>query len=114
MTWAGPTARVGLQYHRSATTASQPGNTRVTLATETLGLPAPETLRGSQRARRERIVKAALRRMLSTDYEGIKVSDVAKDATVASDVPGPPPIVVEPLPLKFPNNATPPLCLMLP
>jgi TetR/AcrR family transcriptional regulator, cholesterol catabolism regulator len=56
---------------------------RATLATETLGLPAPETLRGSQRARRERIVKAALRRMLSTDYESIKVSDVAKDATVA-------------------------------
>jgi AcrR family transcriptional regulator len=56
---------------------------RATLATETLGLPPPETLRGSQRARRERIVKAALRRMLSTDYESIKVSDVAKDAKVA-------------------------------
>jgi TetR/AcrR family transcriptional regulator, cholesterol catabolism regulator len=48
-----------------------------------MGLPAPETLRGNQRARRERIVKAALRRLLSSDYESIKVSDVARDANVA-------------------------------
>jgi AcrR family transcriptional regulator len=48
-----------------------------------MGLPAPESLRPSQRARRERIVKAALRRLISSDYDSIKVSDVAKDAKVA-------------------------------
>src|SRR5581483_3271310 len=53
------------------------------MASEPTGLPAPESLRGNQRARRDRIVKAALRRLLSSDYETIKVSDVAKDAKVA-------------------------------
>jgi AcrR family transcriptional regulator len=46
-------------------------------------LPPLESLRPSQRARRDRIVRAALRRLISGEYESIKVSDVAKDAKVA-------------------------------
>src|SRR5712691_1680652 len=48
-----------------------------------MGPPALDTLRAHQRARRDRIVKAALRRLVSSDYESIKGSDVAKDAKVA-------------------------------
>jgi TetR/AcrR family transcriptional regulator, cholesterol catabolism regulator len=53
------------------------------VASGPMGPPAPETLRAHQRARRDRIVKAALRRLVSSDYDSIKVSDVAKDAKVA-------------------------------
>ena len=53
------------------------------MASEPMGRPAPDTLRPSQRARRDRIVRAALRRLVSGDYESIKVADVAKDAKVA-------------------------------
>src|SRR5260221_13305210 len=52
------------------------------VATGPMGPTAPETLRAHQRARRDRIVKAALRRLVSSDYDSIKVSDVAKDAKV--------------------------------
>ena len=50
---------------------------------EPIGLPAPGALRPGQRARRDRIIKAALRRLISGDYESIKVADVARDAGVA-------------------------------
>ena len=53
------------------------------VATEPLRLQPLDSLRPSQRARRDRIVRAALRRLISGDYETIKVSDVAKDAKVA-------------------------------
>ena len=53
------------------------------VVTEPMGLPAPETLRPGQRARRDRIVKAAMRRLISGDYESTKVADVARDADVA-------------------------------
>lgn len=50
---------------------------------EMAGPPAPETLRRDQFARRERIVRAALRALANGDYEQIKISDVARDSGVA-------------------------------
>jgi AcrR family transcriptional regulator len=50
---------------------------------EIAGPPAPETLRRDQFARRERIVRAALRALANGDYEQIKISDVARDSGVA-------------------------------
>ena len=50
---------------------------------EIAGPPAPETLRRDQFARRERIVRTALRALASSDYDQIKISDVARDSGVA-------------------------------
>lgn len=47
------------------------------------GPPAPETLRGSQLARRRRIVMAALRALARSDYEDVKITDVARESNVA-------------------------------
>jgi AcrR family transcriptional regulator len=47
------------------------------------GPPAPETLRSDQFARRQRIVRAALRALASSDYEQVKISEVARDSGVA-------------------------------
>ena len=47
------------------------------------GLPDPERLTGTQRARRARIVEAAVEHMLTTPYERIQVKDVAASAEVA-------------------------------
>jgi AcrR family transcriptional regulator len=47
------------------------------------GPPAPEGLRRDQLARRQRIVRAALRRLANSDYERVKVADVARDSGVA-------------------------------
>jgi AcrR family transcriptional regulator len=47
------------------------------------GPPPPETLRHDQRARRDRIVRAALRALVHDDYEHLKVSDIARDSDVA-------------------------------
>ena len=47
------------------------------------GPPAPETLRSDQFARRQRIVRAALRALASSDYDQVKISEVARDAGVA-------------------------------
>jgi TetR/AcrR family transcriptional regulator, cholesterol catabolism regulator len=46
-------------------------------------LPAVESLPGSQRERRQRIVDAAQRLMVSVDYDKIQVKDVADEAEVA-------------------------------
>ncbi len=47
------------------------------------GPPAPETLRSDQFARRQRIVRAGLRALASSDYDQVKISEVARDAGVA-------------------------------
>jgi AcrR family transcriptional regulator len=47
------------------------------------GPPAPETLRRDQFARRERIVRTALRALANSDYEQLKISEVARDSDVA-------------------------------
>jgi TetR/AcrR family transcriptional regulator, cholesterol catabolism regulator len=47
------------------------------------GPPAPETLRSDQFARRQRIVRAALRALANSDYDQVKISEVARDAGVA-------------------------------
>jgi TetR/AcrR family transcriptional regulator, cholesterol catabolism regulator len=47
------------------------------------GPPAPETLRGDQFARRQRIVRAGLKALASSDYDQVKISDVARDSGVA-------------------------------
>ena len=49
------------------------------------GPPAPETLRRDQFARRQRIVRAALRALASvgSDYDQVKISEVARDSGVA-------------------------------
>jgi AcrR family transcriptional regulator len=47
------------------------------------GPPAPETLRGDQLARRQRIVRAALRALAGSDYDQVKISEVARDSGVA-------------------------------
>jgi len=48
------------------------------------GPPAPETLRADQAARRQRIVRAALKALAgSGDYEQVKISEVARDSGVA-------------------------------
>jgi AcrR family transcriptional regulator len=47
------------------------------------GPPAPETLRRDQLARRQRIVRAALRALANSDYDQVKISQVARDSGVA-------------------------------
>ena len=47
------------------------------------GPPAPETLRSDQLARRQRIVRAGLKALASSDYDQVKISEVARDAGVA-------------------------------
>jgi AcrR family transcriptional regulator len=47
------------------------------------GPPAPETLRADQAARRQRIVRAALKALAGGDYEQVKISEVARDSGVA-------------------------------
>jgi AcrR family transcriptional regulator len=47
------------------------------------GPPAPETLRSDQLARRQRIVRAGLRALAGSDYDQVKMSEVARDAGVA-------------------------------
>jgi AcrR family transcriptional regulator len=47
------------------------------------GPPTPETLRPDQRERRERIVRAALKALLTSEYEQVKISDVARESHVA-------------------------------
>lgn len=47
------------------------------------GPPAPETLRRDQLARRQRIVRTALRALANGEYDQVKVSDVARDSGVA-------------------------------
>jgi len=47
------------------------------------GPPAPETLRRDQLARRERIVRAALRALANSDHDQVKISEVARDSGVA-------------------------------
>jgi AcrR family transcriptional regulator len=47
------------------------------------GPPAPETLRADQLARRQRIVRAALKALAASDYEQVKISEVARDSGVA-------------------------------
>jgi AcrR family transcriptional regulator len=45
--------------------------------------PSPESLDARQRARRDRIVQAALRMMKNTDYENLQMKDVTVEARVA-------------------------------
>jgi TetR/AcrR family transcriptional regulator, cholesterol catabolism regulator len=47
------------------------------------GPPAPETLRADQLARRQRIVRAALKALAASDYDQVKISEVARDSGVA-------------------------------
>jgi AcrR family transcriptional regulator len=47
------------------------------------GPPAPETLRSDQLARRQRIVRTALRALADGDYEQVRVNEVARDSGVA-------------------------------
>lgn len=48
-----------------------------------MGPPTVDLLRSGQRARRDRIVHAGLRKLATDDYDKIKISDVAVDAEVA-------------------------------
>jgi TetR/AcrR family transcriptional regulator, cholesterol catabolism regulator len=48
-----------------------------------MGPPSVELLRSGQRARRDRIVHAALRKLAADDYDKVKISEVAVDAEVA-------------------------------
>ena len=50
---------------------------------EMAGPPAPETLRRDQLERRQRIVRTALRALANTDYDQVKISEVARDSGVA-------------------------------
>lgn len=47
------------------------------------GPPAPETLRHDQLARRQRIVRTALRALASSDVDQVRISEVARDSGVA-------------------------------
>lgn len=47
------------------------------------GPVAPEALRRDQRERRERIVRTALRSLANSDYDRVKMSEVARDSGVA-------------------------------
>ena len=47
------------------------------------GPPAPETLANNQLERRQRIVRAGLRALASSDHDQVKITDVARDAGVA-------------------------------
>lgn len=52
-------------------------------ALQITGPPAPETLQKNQAARRQRIIRTALRALSGSEYEQIKISDVARDSGVA-------------------------------
>jgi AcrR family transcriptional regulator len=47
------------------------------------GPPAPDTLRSDRLARRQRIVRAGLKALASSDYDQVKISEVARDSGVA-------------------------------
>jgi AcrR family transcriptional regulator len=47
------------------------------------GPPDVESLTADQRARRQRIVRVALRTLASSDYDRVKVSEVARESGVA-------------------------------
>ena len=47
------------------------------------GPPAPESLRHDQLERRQRIVRAALRALANSEYDQVKISEVARDSGVA-------------------------------
>jgi AcrR family transcriptional regulator len=47
------------------------------------GPPAPETLRQDQLERRQRIVRTALRALGDSEYDQVKISEVARDSGVA-------------------------------
>jgi TetR/AcrR family transcriptional regulator, cholesterol catabolism regulator len=47
------------------------------------GPPAPETLRSDRFARRQRIVRAALKALAGGDYDQVKISEVARESGVA-------------------------------
>ena len=47
------------------------------------GPPAPETLRRDQFERRQRIVRAALRDLANSDYDQVRISEIARDSGVA-------------------------------
>jgi TetR/AcrR family transcriptional regulator, cholesterol catabolism regulator len=47
------------------------------------GPPAPETLRADQLARRQRIVRTALKALAGSEYDQVKISEVARDSGVA-------------------------------
>ena len=47
------------------------------------GPPAPEMLRADQLARRQRLVRTALKALAGSDYEQVKISEVARDSGVA-------------------------------
>lgn len=47
------------------------------------GIPTPESLRPDLLARRQRIVRAAVKALMRSDYESIKIQDVAQSANVA-------------------------------
>jgi len=47
------------------------------------GPPAPENLRHDQLERRQRIVRAALRALANSEYDQVKISEVARDSGVA-------------------------------
>jgi AcrR family transcriptional regulator len=48
-----------------------------------LGPPDPESLTAGQRARRDRIVRAALKSLSNSDHETMRITEVAQDAGVA-------------------------------
>ncbi len=47
------------------------------------GPPAPETLRSDRLARRQRIVRAGLKALASSDYDQVKITEIARDSGVA-------------------------------
>ena len=47
------------------------------------GPPAPETLRKDQLARRQRIVRAGLKALAGSDYDQVKIFEIARDSGVA-------------------------------
>ncbi|WP_061293869.1 TetR/AcrR family transcriptional regulator [Herbidospora cretacea] len=53
------------------------------MVTDVPGPATPDLLRKDQRERRARIVRAGLRSLSGSDYDKVKVSDLARDAEVA-------------------------------
>ncbi|CAO5242445.1 TetR/AcrR family transcriptional regulator [Frankia sp. AgKG'84/4] len=53
------------------------------LTLQIAGPPAPETLNEDQLARRQRIIRVALQSLARSDYEDIKINDLARDSSVA-------------------------------
>lgn len=71
----GGAATEGTTMADEATTTAKPG--------ATAGPPAPDTLTASQRARRQRIVRAGLELLEARTYDTIQMRDVAEAAGVA-------------------------------